>query len=143
MKKPIPMLKDLNSPDLDAYADSVRIMGLMGGPILTLNGLVNQDKLTLQNITLLQFLSRDPQVTMTGISRKWKFSTAAATGALDTLEARGFATRVDAPGDRRKNIAIITPAGRQYLNTLRDRLAQALTEEANEQSKQVANERVA
>jgi len=55
----------------------------------------------------------DHRASPTEIATWLKMSPAAITGRLDALERRGFIRRLPVPGDRRKVIAELTPAGRR------------------------------
>jgi DNA-binding MarR family transcriptional regulator len=53
------------------------------------------------------------QATPSEIATWLHMSPAAITGRLDALERRGFVRRLPAPGDRRKVLVELTPAGRR------------------------------
>lgn len=61
---------------------------------------------------LLAILASGPPVTLTALSKTLKIKTAGVTGLADSLEDKGFATRVHSSTDRRSITLEITEAGR-------------------------------
>jgi len=64
---------------------------------------------------LIAFLFFEGQATPSELSRKLDLEKGGVTTLLDSLEEAGLVNRVEAPGDRRKNIVILTGRGRAHM----------------------------
>lgn len=64
---------------------------------------------------LIAFLYFEGQATPSELSRKLDLEKGGVTTLLDSLEEMGFAARVEAPGDRRKNMVLLTGQGKAHM----------------------------
>ena len=63
---------------------------------------------------------------MTGVAKRMRHTTAAATGLVDRLEKLALVRRQQGPSDRRKVLAIITPKGVALVHQIRQDMVQNL-----------------
>lgn len=74
---------------------------------------------TLPRFDVLAALARHPQgLKMSDLSGYLKVSNGNVTGIVDRLTEEGLVLRVSVPGDRRAQIARLTPKGQQSFDTL-------------------------
>ena len=76
--------------------------------------------LTLPEASVLKRLAQDGPATVTALARAEQISVQSVGATLGTLEARGLLERRPDPGDGRRAILSVTPAGRKALTATRD-----------------------
>ncbi|MEE8546360.1 MAG: MarR family transcriptional regulator, partial [Alphaproteobacteria bacterium] len=74
---------------------------------------------TLPRFDVLAQLDRAPEgLWMGDLSRRLMVSNGNVTGLIDRLATEGLVSRETAPGDRRKQMVRLTPAGRKAFDTM-------------------------
>lgn len=109
-----------STPGADPSATEVVINALVVGAKLSdgLDGVLRPFGLTTGSFNLLQIVAgADGPLTPTEIARRSnvKVTTATVTGLLDTCQRNGLVQRRPHPGDRRRVLVQLTPAGRALL----------------------------
>nr|WP_277998890.1 MarR family transcriptional regulator [Moorella sulfitireducens] len=64
---------------------------------------------------LISFLYCEGQTTPSELSKKLDLEKGGVTTLLDSLEEIGFIARMDAPGDRRKTLVVLTGQGKAHM----------------------------
>ncbi|WP_258360220.1 MarR family winged helix-turn-helix transcriptional regulator [Moorella sulfitireducens] len=64
---------------------------------------------------LIAFLYCEGKATPSELSKKLDMEKGGVTTLIDSLEKMGYVARVDAPGDRRKNIVLLTGQGKVHM----------------------------
>lgn len=67
----------------------------------------------------------ETQLSMGELARVLRMDPSSATGLVERLEAKGLATRVADPGDRRGTLIFLTPAGKKLRSKVEDGLVSA------------------
>lgn len=98
----------------------LRLLKLSGGIEAELRRrLRDRHDTTLPRFDVLAALSRHPDgLKMSELSGYLKVSNGNVTGIIDRLTDEGLALRVAIPGDRRAQLARLTPKGQKAFNTL-------------------------
>jgi len=87
---------------IDAENIANFVILIQGSVMPKLNKTLNRENVSFPQFFLLAYLTSAEYLTMTNISIKMNFSTAAATGMIDSMENLGFVERIHATEDRRK-----------------------------------------
>ena len=95
--------------------------------VLNLSEELGKGKVSFPQFLLLSFLDSEKEpLTMTGVAKRMRHTTAAATGLVDRLEKLALVRRQQGPSDRRKVLAIITPKGVALVHHIRQDMVQNL-----------------
>jgi DNA-binding MarR family transcriptional regulator len=84
---------------------------------------IEAEGLTLQQLRLLMLASGKEQVTMSDLAHGMKYTTAACTGAVDTMEKQRFVKRQPNTEDRRKIFVHLTSRGAEALSSIQKSLS--------------------
>jgi DNA-binding MarR family transcriptional regulator len=76
--------------------------------------------LSLPEASVLKRLAQEGPATVTALAKAEQISVQSVGATLGTLEARGLLDRRPDPGDGRRSILSVTPAGRKALGDTRD-----------------------
>jgi DNA-binding MarR family transcriptional regulator len=76
--------------------------------------------LSLPEASVLKRLAQEGPATVTALAKAEQISVQSVGATLGTLEARGLLDRRPDPGDGRRSILSVTPAGRKALSDTRD-----------------------
>lgn len=143
--------KVVGETEIIMYQESTDISKLAHAAISMFRFVVGelQQSLHDENITpalldlLLFIANQDASPTMTNIARHMRYSTAAATGAVDRLVKLGFLERSHATDDRRKICVYLTQKGREFLTNAQtlcgERLASIMDNPRNPQERSIQN----
>ena len=95
--------------------------------VLNLSEELGKGMVSFPQFLLLSFLDSEKEpLTMTGVAKRMRHTTAAATGLVDRLEKLGLVRRQQGPEDRRKVLAVITPKGVALVHQIRQDMVQNL-----------------
>ncbi|MEU5579145.1 MarR family transcriptional regulator [Streptomyces huasconensis] len=101
-------------------------LGLRSGQLF--NAALERSGLRLRHYALLRYLATVEGAAQRELSRQLGYDPSAIVGLVDDLERLGFVERRPAPGDRRRRIVALAPAGRDFLRDS-DEVARGVTAE--------------
>lgn len=83
-----------------------------------LRRLVSRKDINLTQFYILTFLTTHPMSPIGELSRKFELSPSTMTAHIDTLEAKGFITRIRVEDDRRVVRLDLTPEGKTFIGKI-------------------------
>ncbi|MEV6350698.1 MarR family winged helix-turn-helix transcriptional regulator [Actinoplanes sp. NPDC051851] len=84
--------------------------------------------LPLGSLEVLQIIGGRPHCRVQDVAHEVGITVGATSKAVDRLEARGWCRRAANPDDRRSSLLVLTPAGREVLDTATPSLEAVLAE---------------